>query len=158
MGALFRMDLCLRDDLHPNGKPGLSFRDRQRISFANKLYHVTSQLVQWANDVGCVVCVENSQLSLFWATTCWVSVAKLMQYSVYHSCQYGGARKNKMLAFNSDVFHAVSAKCKGQNAGHKHAAWGLDKHRKKFATSEETTYPMGLAKMLANCIVLLCWL
>ena len=73
----------------------------------------------------------------------------------FHSCQYGGAReKNTMLAFSSDVFHAVSAKCKRQNSKHKHAAWGLDKNRKKFATSEETAYPMGLAKMLANCIVL----
>ena len=49
--------LPLRDDLFPNGKPGLCFRDRQRISLANKLYHLTSQLVEWANLVGCIVCV-----------------------------------------------------------------------------------------------------
>ena len=45
----------------------------------------------------------------------------------------------------------MSAKCKGQNCKHKHAAWGLDK---KFASSEETAFPMGLAKMIANCIVM----
>ena len=107
--------LSLRDDLHPNGIPGLSFRDRQRISLANKLYHLSSQLVEWANLVGCIVCVENTQFSLFWATF-WIAVAKQMQYSVFHSCQYGGIRKKKtMLAFNREVFHAVSAKCKGQN-------------------------------------------
>ena len=62
--------------------------------------------------VGCIVCVENPQFSLFWATTFWLAVAKQMQYSVFHSCQYGGVRKKKtMLAFNSEVFHAVSAKC-----------------------------------------------
>ena len=33
-------------------------------------------------------------------------------------------------------------------------AKGLDKDKKKFATSEETAYPMGLAKMLANCIAM----
>ncbi len=146
--------LPLRDDLFPNGKPGLSFRDRRRISLANKLYHLTSQLVEWANLVGCIVCVENPQFSLFWATTFWTAVAKQMQYSIFHSCQYGGIRKKKtMLAFNHEAFHAVSAKCKGQNSKHKHAAWGLDK-KKKFATSEETAYPMGLAKLLANCIAM----
>ena len=126
--------------------------DRQRVSLANKLYHLTSQLVEWANMVGCIVCVENAQFSHFWATTFWLTVARQMQYSVFHSCQYGGTRKKKtMLAFNSEVFHAVSAKCKGQNSKHKHAAWGLDKDEAKFATSEETAYPMGLAKMLADC-------
>ena len=60
-----------------------------------------------------------------------------------------------MLAFNHEAFLAVSAKCKGQNSKHKHAAWGLDqKKKKKFATSEETAYPMGLAKLLANCIAM----
>ena len=41
-----------------------------------------------------------------------------------------------MLAFNHEAFHAVSAKCKGQNSKHKHA------------------YPMGVAKLLANCIAM----
>ena len=147
--------LPLRDDLYPNGKPGLSFRDRQRISLANKLYHLTSQLVEWANLVGCIVCVENPQFSLFWATTFWTAAAKQMQYCVFHSCQYGSIRKKKtMLAFNHEAFYAVSAKCTGQNSKHKHAACGLDKEKKKFATSEDTAYPMGLAKLLANCIAM----
>ena len=100
-------------------------------------------------------CVENPQFSLFWASTFWTAVAKQMQYSVFHLCQYGGIRKKKtMPAFNHEAFHAVSAKCKGQNSKHKHAAWGWDKEKKKFATSEETAYPMGLAKLLANCIAM----
>ena len=149
------LPLINRDDLHPNGKPNLSFRDRQRISLANKLYHLTSQLVAWANSVGCIVCVENPQFSLFWATTFWIAVAKAMQYSVFHSCQYGGMRKKKTkLAFNHEVFRVISVKCKGQNAKHKHAAWGLKKNKKTFATSDETAYPMGLAKLIANCFAL----
>ena len=54
----------------------------------------------------------------------------------------------------NEAFHAVSAKCKGQNSKHKHAAWGLDKEKKKFATSEETACPMGFPKLLANCIAM----
>ena len=69
--------------------------------------------------------------AFFWATMFWIAVAKQMQYSIFHSCQYGGIRKNKtMLAFNHEAFHAVSAKCKGQNIKRKHAAWGLDKEKK----------------------------
>ena len=85
----------------------------------------------------CHQCVENPEFSLFWVTTFWIAVAKQMQYSIFHSCQYGGIRKKKtMLAFNHVAFHAVSAKCKGQNSKHKHA------------------YPMGLATLLANCIAM----
>ena len=62
--------------------------------------------------------------------------------------------KKDYAGFNHEAFHAVSAKCKGQNSKHKPAAWGLDKEKKKFATSEETAYPMGLAKLLANCIAM----
>ena len=63
-------------------------------------------------------------------------------------------RSKQCWLFNADSFHAVSAKCKGRNSKHKHAAWGLDKHKKKFATGEGTAYTMGLARMLANCIVM----
>ena len=42
MGKNSHGPLPLRGDLHPNGKPGLSFPDRQRISLANKLYHLPS--------------------------------------------------------------------------------------------------------------------
>ena len=63
-------------------------------------------------------------------------------------------RKRRCWLSITKVSHAVSAKCKGQNSKHKHAAWELDKDKKKFATSEETAYPMGLAKLLATCIAL----
>ena len=58
-----------------------------------------------------------------------------------------------MLAHNHPAFHAISARCPGQSAKHKHAAWGINAKTKHFATSEETAYPMGLAKMIANCFV-----
>ena len=58
-----------------------------------------------------------------------------------------------MLAHNHPAFKAINAKCAGQNSKHKHAAWGVNSKTKKFATSEETAYPMGLAKMIANCFV-----
>ena len=57
------------------------------------------------------------------------------------------------MAHNHRVFHAICAKCPGQNARRKHAARGANRKTKRFATSEETAYPLGLAKMIANCFV-----
>ena len=148
----------LRTDLHPNGVPGLSETDLRRVSLANTLYHLTATLVRWACEVGCIVCVENPnpQYSLFWATTFWLEVANLVSYTVFHySCQYGSLRKIRTtLAFNAVEFNVMSNRCRGQNSKHKHAAWGINSSTKKFATSEETAYPMGLAKLIAHCYVL----
>ena len=144
----------LRDDEHPNGFPNLSDSDNRRVSLANQLYFLTAQIVEWAVENGVIVCVENPQFSFFWTTTFWQQVAHLLQYSVFHSCQYGSARQKKtMLAFNVNEFHAINATCRGQNSKHKHAQWGFNRKTKSFATAEETAYPMGLAKMIAMVIV-----
>ena len=74
----------------------------------------------------------------------------MAMYSVFHSCQYGSARKKKtMFAFNAAEFLAISAQCPGQSSKHKHARWGLNRHTNAFATSDETAYPMGLARLIA---------
>ncbi len=58
-----------------------------------------------------------------------------------------------MIPFSHPVFAVVNAVCKGQNSKRKHAKWGCNPKEKRFATSEETAYPMGLAKMFASCFV-----
>ena len=73
----------LRDDNNPNGLKSLSFVNKMKISQANKLYHLTAQVVKYAVKHGMIVCVENPQFSLFWATTFWVSVAKLLRYTIF---------------------------------------------------------------------------
>ena len=137
----------IRTDQFPNGIPHLAASERDRISLSNSLYHLTAKLVTWASERGCVFVVENPQYSLFWATSFWTHVASLCMYTVFHSCQYGSQRKKKtMFAFNAAEFLAINAQCPGQSRRHKHAPWGLNKSTNKFATAEETAYPMGLAK------------
>ena len=68
----------LRSDRFPNCVPGLNFIDRTKVSKANKFYHLTAQLVQWANRVGCIVCVENPKYGFFWQTTFVQSVLHLL--------------------------------------------------------------------------------
>ena len=113
----------LRTDSHPNGRLHLSFKDRQGVSLADKLYDLTSRLVEWAVANGCIICVGNPQFGLFWATAFWTSVAHLVSYAVFHSCQYGNARQKKtMIAFSHREFEVVNAVCKGQSSKHKHGA------------------------------------
>lgn len=97
----------LRSNRFPNGIPGLQFVDRIKICKANKLYHLTSRLIAWAHDVGALFCIENPQFSHFWDTSFIRDVWHLLQFSVFHSCQYGGSRlKRTMLAFNAIEFQA----------------------------------------------------
>ena len=58
----------LRADDHPNGLPGLKWMDRHRVSQANRLYHLTAELVSWGHANQCLIAVENPQSSLFWTT------------------------------------------------------------------------------------------
>ena len=70
-----------------------------------------------------------------------------------HVCMFGGSRKKKtMLAHNADEFDSLSVTCLGQNASHKHLPWGTAP--RGLATSEETAYPMPLARAIANAFIL----
>ena len=143
----------LRNDAHPNGIPGLNFKDKLRIGKANVLYHLTSRLVQQAVNLGMMLCVQNPQYSHFWQTTFWLEVSHLLKYSVFHSCQYGSPRLTRtMLAFNCNEFFTVSLKCPGVSAKHKHAKWGVTAAR-PLAPAQETAYPMSLARSVAACYV-----
>ena len=123
-----------------------------KISKANKLYHLTAQLVRHCVKEGLLVCVENPQYSLFWATTFWQEVAHLVMYSTFHTCQYGSKRlKRTMFAHNHPSFAAINMKCPGVSSSHRHEKWGITKQG--FATSEETAYPFVLARTVAHAFV-----
>ena len=139
----------LRSDRHPNGVPNLSWLNKLKISKANKLYHLTAHIVKHCINNGLLVCVENPQYSLFWATSFWQDVAHLLMYATFHSCQYGSKRlKRTMLAHNHPAFAAINLKCPGVSSTHRHERWGLTESG--FATSQETAYPFPLAKCIAN--------
>ena len=111
----------LRSNSQPNGVSGLSWLNKFKISKANKLYHLTAQLVRHCVKEGLLVCVENPQYSLFWATTFWQEVAHLVMYSTFHTCQYGSKRlKRTMFAHNHPSFAAINMKCPGVSSSHRH--------------------------------------
>ena len=143
----------LRSDDFPNGLQNLSFVDKIKVRQANKLYHLTAQIIKFAVARNILVCVENPQYSLFWATSFWLQVSGLLQYRVFHSCQYGSNRQKKtMLAHNHPAFAAISKQCPGESKTHRHLQWGITPSN-RFATSEETAYPFQLARDIASAYV-----
>ena len=143
----------LRSDACPNGLPKLCFVDRIKVSQSNKLYHLTAQVIKFAVARGILICIENPQYSLFWATTFWVQVAGLLKYTILHSCQYGSSRqKRTMLAHNHRAFSSICKQCAGESKNHRHLPWGLTTDN-RFATSEETAYPFPLARDIAAAFV-----
>ena len=89
----------LRSNAYPNGIPGIAWLDKLKVSQANKLYHLTSQIVKFCLEKNLLVCVENAQYSLFWATTFWVSVASKMQYTIPHNKH----KNQRILMLNTPV-------------------------------------------------------
>ena len=139
----------LRSNRQPNGVSGLSWLNKFKISSANKLYHLTAQIVKHCVQHGLLVCVENPQYSLSWATSFWQEVAHLVMYSTFHTCQYGSKRlKRTMFAHNHSSFATTNMKCPGVSSSHRHERWGVTKSG--FATSEETAYPFVLARAIAH--------
>ena len=68
---------------------------------------------------------------------------------------YGSSRpKRTMPGFNVEEFAVINKQCVGVSKSHKHEAWGIHKGSNKFATSLETAYPMGLARIIAAQFVL----
>ena len=145
----------LRSDAHPNGLPGMQFLDRLKISKANRLYHLTSELVKWAVQEGCLICIENPQFSYFWQTTFMQGVLHLLQFTIFQTCRYGGKRpKRTMLAFNAEEFKTINKMCTGASSDHQHEKWGVINATQTFATASEAAYPMTLARTLAAAFVL----
>ena len=139
----------LRSNRRPNGVSGLSWLNKFKVSKANKLYHLTAQIVKHCVQHGLLVCVENPHYSVFWATSFWQEVAHLVMYSTFHTCQYGSKRlKGTIFAHNHSAFAAINMKCPGVSSTHRHERWGVTKSG--FATSEETAYPFALEGVIAN--------
>ena len=126
----------LRPNQYPNGLPFLCFVDRLKISKANKLYHLTAKLIQWAVEEDCLFVAENPQFSFFWQTSFIQAVVGLMDFRVFQSCQYGSSRpKRTMLGFNAEEFQCLNKMCPGVSKTHKHEKWGLSPFTNQFTPS-----------------------
>ena len=152
-GRKIRGPRPLRSAAWPEGLPGLSDKDRARVSSANHLYEFLAKIVATAHAKGLLVVVENPRSSLFWLTRFWRNIGVPMQYTAHQACAYGGARpKWTVLAWNHPAFASINKCCPGEGQFHHHKPWGLVQTEggSHFSTSEETAYPKGLAYTIAK--------
>ena len=144
-----------RDDTFPDGLPGLPDRLAQRVAAANRLYGVTAAALKRAVLAGKLVSCENPLNSFMWQTTAWRQGTSglSLRETVFDHCCYGGSRpKHTLWVHNVPAFDQLSLTCPGESASHKHLPWGrVSKFR--YATSEETAYPLGLCKAVAALLL-----
>ena len=137
----------------PEGLMGLTGKNFQRVSAANKLYDFVAHIIKEAVELKLVVAVENPRSSLFWMTRFWKSVSGFFGYTAHQACAYGGERpKWTVLAWNHPAFKHICLSCPGEPDLHVHKPWGLvhTDVGTHFSTSEETAYPKGLARAIAR--------
>ena len=153
-GRAMHGPIPLRSQQFPEGLPGLTGKNRARVSAANRFYDFVSTVILQALRLQLIIVVENPRSSLFRMTRFWKSVAKHFKYTAHQACSYGGDRpKWTVLASNHQVFQNVNLSCPGVSASHPHKPWGLvhTQHGMHFSTSEETAYPRALARIIARC-------
>ena len=140
----------LRSEEHPNGLKGLRWIDRARVSSANRLYHYITSVAMTCIKRNLIVCIENPRNSLYWRTSFFKPLRKFLHFTAHQACAYGSMRpKNTVLAHNNKHFDSINRSCPGLSSTHVHKPWGIVDKTKKFATSEETAYPMQLAYTIA---------
>ena len=69
------------------------------------------------------------------------------------TCQYGGSRPKKtLLLHNIPSFDKLCLQCPGESPEHHHLPWGRIS-RFRYATSEETAYPLPLCRTMAQLLL-----
>lgn len=146
----------LRSDSMPDGLPNMSHLNRLRVKSANALYKFVTQVAQYCISCGLIVVIENPRSSLYWRTSFFAPLRKLLQFTAHQACAYGSDRpKWTVLAHNTSTMTAVCKVCPGVSKTHRHKPWGISigvDNTKKFSTAEETAYPPLLAYTMAYAI------
>ena len=127
-----------------------------RLRAANTLYLFCAKVVQLADEVGCLVSVENPAGSYMWQTSTWkvCSTVPLLRVLLHH-CMFGSRRKKyTALECNFPAARALAVTCSGE---HEHEPWGRLPGG-SWATAAECAYPPALCVALAQAVIdqLLC--
>lgn len=100
-----------------------------------------------------IVVIENPRSSLYWKTSFFVPLRKLLKFTAHQACAYGSERPEwTALAHNTVALTKLCKCCPGESSQHKQKPWGMVAGldgSKKFSTAEETAYPMPLAYAIA---------
>ena len=143
----------LRTPLMPDGVTKMSWLNRRRVQSANTLYAFITKVVLYCLNLNLIVVIENPRSSLYWRTSFFAPLRRLLQYTAHQACAYGSERpKWTVLAHNTLSLSSLSKTCPGLSRTHKHKPWGVvtgPDQTRTFSTAEEAAYPMQLAYAIA---------
>eukprot|EP00435_Cladocopium_sp_Y103_P049576 s2642_g15.t1 len=147
----------LRSDFHPDGLPGLTERELDRVNSANESYKAMTVLLLLLISLGVSVSIENPRNSIFWL--CSMIVALFDKYpghsSYFDHCMHGGTRdkSTRWWSYNprdpqANLFTSLNLQCDGS---HSHSSWKpfRDGKRLRFPTTDEAKYPVLLCQRVA---------
>jgi hypothetical protein len=146
----------LRSETYPEGLPGLTGLDAERVATANKLYAWIAGFLVRANALGVLIIVENPRNSLMWQTRYFKTLAQApgILAVIFQACMHGGKRDKitKMLC-NFAALTRIGIMC---DSSHKHEPWDSkwDPRQKRyiFDTEKEAEYPVELCKAIASAV------
>ena len=143
----------LRTEHQPDGVKHMNYVNKLRVALANTLYKFITDVALHCLAVGMIVVIENPRSSLYWRTSFFSPLRKLLQFTGHQACAYGSDRpKWTVLAHYTTALLQLCKCCPGESKHHKHKPWGVVTDaagHKKFSTAEETAYPMPLAYAIA---------
>ena len=98
-----------RSEGWPDGLPNLSGTLQSRVSLANELYSLTSELSKKAYEMGIFTSVENPWRSFMWDTSHCMDAARHVPYFdvCFDHCMYNGLR-DKRTRLEHDAFATES--------------------------------------------------
>ena len=136
-----------RSEEWPDGLPNLSGTLQSRVSLANELYSLTSELSKKAYETGIFTSVENPWRSFMWDTSHWMDAARHVPYFdvCFDRCMYNGLRdKRTRLKHTMPLLQNLENFC---DNSHEHSSWG--RTSQGWSTAEETAYPWQLCSHMA---------
>ena len=138
----------LRSLAEPDGLASMPMQFRSRVKAANHLYEITARTVLDLHLRGVFWSVENPYRSFMWNTSFWNKYTRHLRYRnlILDHCMFGGQRpKRTRISHCIPAFDKLAVLCDGL---HPHLPWGQSEGR--WATAEETAYPLQLCKALAQ--------
>ena len=130
----------LRSAKEPDGMKNMPMQFRARVKSANHLYFTSKCYL--------LVSRKPTYRSFMWGTSFWNRYTRHLQYYnlILDHGMFGGRRlKRTRISHCIPAFQHRSVPCEGQ---HVHLPWGHSKG--KWATAEETAYPLGLCTALVQ--------
>ena len=141
----------LRSNAHPDGLPTLSGVALDRVTTANRLYLLCSEIMAWATQRGIMASIENPLRSHAWDTSHMQKhlVGLQLHEVVFHHCMYGATRRKRTkLLCNHRCLLPLALQC---DNSHDHEGWGIAPTG-QWATASEVEYPHQLCQAWAQCL------